>query len=179
MSDKITISIIIPVYNTGAELRRCLDSILASQCSSGDQNYDDYEIVIINDGSTDALTLEILDEYKGNDKVKLYSIQNSGTLNARVYGVKKASGNYITYGDADDLFDKAYIDTIHKVIENDADIYILNNFLCETGTNKIIKEKVFKSTGYRSINEIREQLLKMKMGAVWDKIYLKNINKCK
>lgn len=84
-------SIIIPAYNAEAYLKRCLDSILS-------QNYSDYEVIVIDDGSTDG-TSNILGQYP---QVKVISQTNHGMATARNRGLEVAQGDYILFVDSDD-----------------------------------------------------------------------------
>ena len=89
------VSVIIPVYNVEAYLRDCLDSVLA-------QTFADFEVLCVNDGSTDA-SLAILNEYAERDaRVKVFSQHNGGPSRARNYGLSQATGTYICFVDADD-----------------------------------------------------------------------------
>ena len=84
------ISVIVPVYNTEKYLRRCIDSILA-------QTYKDFELILIDDGSTDNSGL-ICDEYEKNyNRIRVIHQQNSGVSVARNEGVKVSEGNYIVF----------------------------------------------------------------------------------
>ena len=96
------VSIIIPVYNSEKHIKRCLDSVLS-------QSYNDLEIIIINDGSTDN-SEQIINELCANDKrAKLFTIKNGGVSNARNYGISKASGDYLMFIDSDDFISSTYI----------------------------------------------------------------------
>ena len=87
----MTFSIIIPAYNAEAYLKRCLDSILS-------QNHSDYEVIVIDDGSTDG-TSNILGQYP---QVKVISQSNHGMATARNRGLEVAQGEYILFVDSDD-----------------------------------------------------------------------------
>ena len=100
------ISIIIPIYNSEKFLVRCLDSIL-------NQLYNDFEVILIDDGSKDH-SLEICQRYSLLDaRFKVYSKENGGVSSARNFGLSKAVGSYIVFIDSDDyiapLFLKSYI----------------------------------------------------------------------
>ena len=84
-------SIIIPAYNAEAYLQRCLDSIFA-------QEFDDYEVIVVNDGSTDG-TVTLLEGYP---QVKVIHQENHGMATARNRGIDKAKGEYILFVDSDD-----------------------------------------------------------------------------
>ena len=87
----MTFSIIIPAYNAESYLSRCLDSIFS-------QEFEDYEVIVINDGSTDG-TSNILGQYP---QVKVISQSNHGMATARNHGVEVAQGDYILFVDSDD-----------------------------------------------------------------------------
>ncbi len=91
------ISVIIPVYNGARTIRETISSVLA-------QSFEDLEIIVINDGSTDN-TAEILANLP-NPKIKVYSFPNAGPSASRNRGFRLSAGNYIAYLDADDLWAK-------------------------------------------------------------------------
>ena len=93
------ISCIIPVYNVEKYLRRCLDSILH-------QTFTDFEMIIVNDGSTDSCR-EICDEYAKIDKrIKVIHKENGGLSDARNVGIENSEGEYLIFIDSDDYIDK-------------------------------------------------------------------------
>ena len=82
------VSVIIPVYNIKEYILRCIESVFC-------QTFDNWEIIAVDDGSTDGSAV-ILDELvEKNEKVKVFHIENGGVSNARNYGKEKASGDYI------------------------------------------------------------------------------------
>ena len=91
------LSIIIPVYNAERYLAKCLDSILI-------QTYKDFEVILIDDGSTDRSS-EICQHYSRKDRRFRYiQKENGGAYQARIYGSERAKGTYITFCDADDYY---------------------------------------------------------------------------
>ena len=102
------LSVIIPVYNAQEYIKRCLDSIF-------NQTFKDFEVICINDGSTDN-SLKILQEYNG---IKILTQDNQGPASARNYGIKEAQGEYITFIDADDWIDGACFKTCFDSINNE------------------------------------------------------------
>ena len=111
------LSIIIPVYNAGAHIRQCLDSIL-------DQKFEDYELLLINDGSTDN-SENICNEYAEKDKrVKVYHQKNSGVSAARNKGLEQSKGEWITFVDSDDYIRENYFFDIEN--NENADWILLN-----------------------------------------------------
>ena len=94
--NNVKVSIIVPVYNLEKYISKTLDSLLNIKCSL------DYEIIVINDGSTDK-SEEIISRYqKNNECIKLFTIENKGVSNARNFGISCANGKYITFVDGDD-----------------------------------------------------------------------------
>ena len=111
-------SIIIPVYNTKPiYLKECVDSVLA-------QTYPDLEVIIVNDGSTNADTLKKLEEYKSFEKVKIIHSTNNGLGAARNLGIKKATGDYYVCIDSDDYYLSSEIisDMVELLRESQADL---------------------------------------------------------
>lgn len=111
------VSIVIPAYNVENYIKSCLDSCI-------NQNFEKYEIIVIDDGSTDSTSQVILD-YKTQypELIKSFRIENSGPGVARNYGVSKSSGEYIAFVDSDDIISKQFcFDMYNQAVENDADI---------------------------------------------------------
>lgn len=110
------ISIIIPVYNAEKTIRRCLKSIMSSE-------YEEYEVIIVDDGSTDN-SASILFEYANRDhRIKVINQSNSGPSLARNKGLELAKGDIITFIDSDDYVRKDYLDQLAKAFtEQDADV---------------------------------------------------------
>lgn len=108
-------SVIIPCYNVAQYLRRTLDSILC-------QDTNDYEIILVNDGSQDN-TLNIIIEYAAKyDCVKYINQSNQGVSIARNAGIKIAEGTYLAFVDADDTINSNYFETLNEYIVNNPDI---------------------------------------------------------
>ena len=127
MNDKI--SIIIPAYNCEKTISRCIDSILR-------QTYRDYEIIIINDGSTDN-TKDICGKYKSSN-IKLINRINEGPSKARNIGIKEARGDFIVFVDSDDYLDENMLYCMIKCIkENKTDIAVCGYNIIRDGRTKI------------------------------------------
>ena len=95
--NSIKFSVIIPVYNVEKYLRQCIESVLS-------QDYDNYEIILINDGSTDH-SFDICKNYKAMDKkIVLLNQNNQGAAAARNNGIKHATGDYLMFLDSDDFW---------------------------------------------------------------------------
>lgn len=102
-------SIIIPVYNKAEYLERTLKSVLS-------QSFDDYEVVLVNDGSTDD-SLEVMSSMK-NHRIKIINKKNGGVSSARNAGISNASGEWITFFDADDIMYADALQIYNKLIED-------------------------------------------------------------
>ena len=110
------ISVVIPLYNKQDSIVATLQSVLA-------QTYTDYEVVIVDDGSTDN-SAQVVEEFisaypqplpKGKG-VRLVRKANGGVSSARNTGIMEAKGEYIAFLDGDDLWDKKYLETLHELI---------------------------------------------------------------
>lgn len=110
------ISVIVPVYNVEKYLDRCLKSLF-------NQTYENIEIILINDGSTDR-SGEMCDMYEKEDsRVKVLHQEYNGVADARNKGVAMATGEYIIFLDSDDEADREYVGKLYKTLkENDLDI---------------------------------------------------------
>ena len=103
-------SVIVPIYNAQATLNRCVDSIL-------DQNFDDMELILINDGSPDRCG-EICGEYARKDsRVRYFAKPNGGVSTARNMGLDLARGTYVLFVDSDDYVSQDYFDVLEQVGE--------------------------------------------------------------
>lgn len=109
---KDLISIIIPVYNCQDYLKRCLDSVFA-------QDYDNYEVICIDDGSTDG-SERILKEYN----IRYYRQENSGQAVARNKGIELANGKWICFVDSDDSIEPVYLSSMYKHTNSEVDLVV-------------------------------------------------------
>ena len=161
--NKIQFSIIIPVYNKANFIATCLDSILA-------QTYNNYEIICVNDGSTDN-SLEILEYYARKDsRIKVYSQENQGVSAARNFGIINAQGEYLLFCDADDKFKPELCETVALQIKKEpADViafghenYVDNRFesICIKDIQELKKQKTLE-------NQLNLQIY------VWEKAFRK------
>lgn len=116
------VSIIIPVYNSEKYIEKTLQSVLA-------QTYDNIEVIVINDGSTDK-SGEIVEKIaKAESRIQYFRIENSGPGNARNTGILKATGKYIGFCDGDDVIKPQMYEKLVSYLENaDADIALCDIF---------------------------------------------------
>ena len=104
-------SIIIPIYNEKDYIFRCIDSVLS-------QDFEDYEVILIDDGSTDGCSI-ICDEYAKKDyRIHVIHTKNNGLVSARNTGIKQAQGEYILYVDGDDWVSKNLLEIISNQISS-------------------------------------------------------------
>ncbi len=112
-------TIVVPMYNSSNTIRNCLDSIM-SQTFKGD-----YEVIIINDGSSDT-SAQICEEYTKNyDNVKLYNFENGGVAVSRRRGVKLATGEYVMFVDSDDTINENLLESVASVLSINEGIEIV------------------------------------------------------
>lgn len=128
-------SFIIPVYNAEKTLSYCLDSIL-------NQTDQDFEIILVNDGSVDK-SQEIIEEYKKKhpNKIKAYTQKNSGIATTRNNGIKYSSGKYLFFIDNDDYIDPDYVETfVNEIEERKCDV-VIGGYRRVTEEGKILYQK--------------------------------------
>jgi glycosyltransferase involved in cell wall biosynthesis len=111
------VSVIIPCYNQGQYLNEAVDSVL-------NQTFQDFEILIVNDGSTDEFTNNLLKEYN-RPKTKVVHTSNQGLPSARNNGIREAQGIYILPLDADDKIGNTYLEKAVKILDNHPNIGIV------------------------------------------------------
>ena len=166
-------SIIIPVYNAEKYIIRCLKSVL-------NQTYTNFEVLLIDDGSTDN-SGKICDSYSRKDsRIYTYHQANMGQSVARNRALMKAQGKYIVFIDADDYVADTLLEkTIPKMESENIDILIFqHNEITDNGlipfVNEFEKRKV--NINVLSIKEIRKLILMDEISnLMWNKIYRKSI----
>ena len=118
------VSIIVPVYNAQDYLQQCIDSILA-------QTIGDYELILVDDGSTDR-SGAICDEYDGRDsRIRVVHQQNLGLPSARKVGIENAKGNYVLFVDADDWVDPDHLESFVTLAEREKADVVLGGIVYE------------------------------------------------
>ena len=104
------ISIITPIYNAEKYLTATIDAVIK-------QSYSNWELIAVNDGSKDNSPKIINNFAQKDNRIKVYNIENSGQTIASNYGIKKSSGEYIKFLDADDIISENHIELQYKAIE--------------------------------------------------------------
>ncbi len=159
------ISVIVPVYNVEQYLAKCLDSVI-------NQTYKNLEIICVDDGSSDN-SGRILDEYAAKDeRIKVIHGENRGVSVARNKGLDVATGDWISFLDADDWLDvNAYEKLLKSIKGADVDIIIFGNYCVYDGI----------TAKYKPINIEENKLndysyLLLKLGSlVWNKLYKRSV----
>ena len=138
------ISFIIPLYNCQDYIIKCLESIISIK-------YDNYEILVINDGSSDKSRNIVENFIKENKQVKLYNKHNEGLSLTRNFGIDKAEGDYIFFVDADDMLISDRVDKIINLcLENKYDII--------AGTYVYLENNNFRSAPFELSKDIDNDL---------------------
>lgn len=124
------VSIIIPVYNSQSYLEQCVDSVIQ-------QSFQDWECILVDDGSTDGSSI-LCDEYiKKDQRLKVIHQENLGVSAARNTGIEIAKGKYLTFVDSDDWIDEDYL--LHLVTHSKETDLTVSGYI-KTVNGKIIKE---------------------------------------
>ena len=166
------ISIIVPVYNVEKYLKRCIDSIL-------NQTFKDFELILVNDGSTDNCE-NICKEYIIKDRrVKYFYQNNKGVSEARNLGIENSCGNYIQFIDADDYIDKNFLEVAVNRLKNDNSDIVFVGFYNEYNNGDIYKKKYYNKSiisdnvKYYCLDLYRKDLF----GYTWCKVFKNSIIK--
>ena len=169
------ISIIVPVYNVEEYLKQCLDSIL-------EQTFSNYEVILVNDGSTDSSGL-ICQEYAEKDvRIRYFEKENGGISDARNYGIEQVKGEYLTFVDSDDFLDASHLNVLYNaLVDNDVDISIVNyaNYQTSTATFYLHTFGEYYEKTYTS-EELIDDLSflernDLSFSTLWGSLYKKNV----
>ena len=164
----MTFSIIIPAYNANAYLSRCLDSIFS-------QEFDDYEVIVINDGSTDN-TANILSEYASkHPNLQVLTQSNHGMSTARNRGMEMAQGEYILFVDSDDELMPHALSNLASQINGD-DIIGFGSSIYNEETQTITNYPLHTThytlhTGWDYFNRHRLEATPVHFVCVWQRAY--------
>ncbi len=131
------VSIVVPIYNAGKKLEKCIKSIL-------NQTLTEIELILVNDGSTDN-SLEICEKYSKMDKrIILVNQKNAGCIAARRSGIEASHSEYVMFVDADDWVDKEIAGTLyHEAVQNNLDITVCN--ICKVAGDRLLIKKTDKN----------------------------------
>lgn len=166
----MTLSVIVPIYNAEPYLHRCIDCII-------NQEYDDYELLLVDDGSTDG-SGEICDEYAQKDKhIIVIHKTNGGVGSARNIGLDNARGEWVLFVDADDMLEPQSIGNIipppNNTINNVsiADLYVLAHE--SRGERYSLQEGFYKGSSLKEF--FAQTLVEHVMRTPWAKLYRRDV----
>ena len=148
------ISIIVPIFNTEKHLHQCLDSISS-------QSYENFECLLINDGSTDA-SASICREYVAKDaRFRYFEKENGGVSSARNLGIERSGGAYITFIDSDDWVEFDYLEVLYSaIIQDSADISVSSYRTYEMSRNQWLFH-AFKRVEHQKVFSKQELISKL------------------
>lgn len=167
------LSIIIPIYNTEKYLRKCIDSIL-------NQTYRDYELILVDDGSTDS-SLSICDYYAEQDKrIKVIHKGNGGVTSARKAGLAVSYGEYISFVDSDDWMEADFYSILlSRVQETQAEILVASGYQKEEVIgHKVQNQEIHMKLrhGVYRQREVKKLLEKDRIAPpLWRKVYKREL----
>lgn len=144
------ISIIVPIYNVGKYLPKCIESIL-------NQTFKNFELILVNDGSTDNSGVVCDDYAKKDTRIKIIHKSNGGVSSARNAGLYVAKGEYIGFVDPDDYIDKNMYEKLYRLcIDNNSDIAIcrFNREINGKIQNKESTEEIIELNNMEVMNEL-------------------------
>lgn len=167
---KALVSIVVPIYKVEDYLNKSIDSII-------NQSYKNLEIILVDDGSPDNCG-RICDEYaKKNNKIKVIHKENGGLSDARNYGLKAATGDYICFIDSDDYIDKYYIEKLlHSIIETDSDISVCDFWYIDENEKKWSRKE--KENRVYTSSEAIKDIFTLEQNTevmVWNKLYKRSL----
>ena len=162
------VSVIIPVYNVEKYVKKCIESVLQ-------QNLDEYEIIIVNDGSTDQSAKIIQDLYEKNkDIIKIITQKNKGLGGARNTGIENAKGEYLFFLDSDDYIPAGTLQRLYERVKvEDLDILIFNALMVDEKNNDLGICKGCKNNSIFSLSTYPNLL--SELPGAWNKIYKRSL----
>lgn len=162
----VKVSIVVPIYNTELYLRKCIDSLV-------NQTFKDIEIILVNDGSTDG-SEKIIKEYsKLYDNIKVFTKKNGGLSDARNYGIKKSSGDYIAFVDSDDYVRKNMIEELYnEALNRDLDVVVCDTYNVYQENDKETIIKIDSNKNYSDDN-VKNYLISPPMACI--RLFNRNI----
>ncbi len=165
-----TISVIVPVYNAEKFLKRCLQSII-------NQTIDDFEVVLVNDGSTDSSLKIAIDFSKKDSRIRVINKENEGVSKTRNRGIEESKGKYICFIDSDDYVNPNFLEDLYSSINGEKDALGVCLFSNIYEGNHLKKSKIgIKGNLTISRNEylihMSKHLYSVYYGALWNKIYI-------
>lgn len=175
------ISVIVPVYNAEAYIHRCINSLLA-------QTFDDFEIILVDDGSLDG-SGAICDDYaRKNSRVRVFHKENGGVASARQLGVDKARGEYTIHTDPDDWVEPTMLEELYYRAKTETADMVICDFLVEEKEGSIyrVQQPTNNSADvvleelllYRLHGSLCNKLIRRECYTLYNIAFVKGLNYC-
>ena len=163
------ISVVIPVYNVEKYLEKCINSIIS-------QTYDNLEIIIVNDGSTDDSASIIEKIEKEDSRIRSYYQENAGLSAARNTGIDNSNGKYLAFVDSDDYIHPRMIEILYdNLIHTDSDISVCDLFWINKSEYESIENDITVYEGKQVLHKmIRDDFISV---VAWNKLYKRELFK--
>lgn len=172
------ISVIMPIYNSESTVRESIVSVI-------NQTFNDYELILVNDGSTDS-TEKICKEFqKKYNFIKYYKLNNGGVSRARNFGLSIAEAKYVCFIDSDDLYENNYLEVLYNNIDNGNDMVVCGyklfgeknkDFPCTIRNNIELKSKIEMLQGNIMFNQLWNKIYKLSIIKNNNLTFNENIN---
>lgn len=191
----VEISVIVPIYNCDGSIERCIKSII-------DQTFQDFELILVDDGSTDE-SGELCDNFQRIDKrIKVLHTSNKGVSSARNTGIVNSKGRYIMFCDGDDYVEKNWCEVLLEAIKNNPKALVSSNYksvsdtvriqyegddmgfetdyyhLFKYGISPFVWNKIFDNYILKQYNILFDEKLEHGEDVVFTLEYLKHCQKC-
>ena len=175
------ISVIVPVYNAEAYIHRCIKSLLA-------QTFDDFEVILVDDGSLDG-SGDICDDYaRKNSRVRVFHKENGGVASARQLGVDKARGEYTIHTDPDDWVEPTMLEELYYRAKTETADMVICDFLVEEKEGSIyrVQQPTNNSADvvleelllYRLHGSLCNKLIRRECYTLYNIAFVKGLNYC-
>ncbi|MBR5762379.1 MAG: glycosyltransferase [Lachnospiraceae bacterium] len=174
-SNRVEVSIIVPVYNVSAYLNRCIESLVS-------QSYANIGIILVDDGSADGSS-EICNEWAAKDpRIRVIHKPNGGLSSARNAGLEVANSEYVAFVDGDDFVDAGYVEKLFKSArENSADITICNYRFVDENGHEISNDNYTRYTrqgsfdSYEALRLFEDKSYRTFFDVVWNKLFRREL----
>lgn len=162
------VSVIVPMYNIENEVEACIESILA-------QTYNNFELIIVNDGSDDN-TLKLAQKYD-DERIKIYTTENKGLGEARNFGFSKSKGDFVCFIDGDDTIEVHYLANLTKWAKKGYDIVVCDYNLVFTNKNGLnpLKKIANKMVSPKRFKGVNNRLVLNYRYLAWNKLYKREL----
>lgn len=162
------ISIIVPVYNLEEEVSKCLLSLVL-------QKYENFEAIIVDDGSTDNSLEKCLELAEKDSRFLVFHTKNKGLSAARNYGISKSHGKYLAFVDGDDYIDPDFLRTLHSsIIQSGSDVAVAGYTEISENKTQVFTPKTEILSGRNATIRLLVHQENMEV-LIWNKLYKKSL----